>query len=225
MIELNGIKKIYKGTDYETRALMKVDLKVEDGEFISIMGTSGSGKSTLLNIIGLMDKATGGSYILDGIDTTNMSTHRLNALRKANISFVFQNFALMKEYTVYENVEMPLIARNYKKSARKALVCETLEHLGISDIIRKTPDLISGGQQQRVAIARALVTGCKYILADEPTGALDSSTTAELMELLRKINADGKTIILVTHDEDVARYAKRTYYLDDGILRDRWFRR
>lgn len=218
MLELKNITKIYKGTGYETLALDNVNLTIEDGDFVAVMGTSGSGKSTLLNIIGCMDRATDGTYLMDGQNVCELSIGKLNALRKEKVSFVFQYFALMKEYTVYENVEMPLLARNVSRGKRKQLVNEALKSLGIEEIKNKKPSNISGGQQQRAAIARALVTNSKLILADEPTGALDRKTGRELMELLKKINDTGKTIIMVTHDENVAAYAKRVVRIEDGKL-------
>lgn len=218
MIEFKDVVKIYKGTGYETKALDNINLKIEEGDFVAIMGTSGSGKSTMLNILGCMDTATQGTYILDEINVSKLSNAKLNNIRKEKISFIFQNFALMKEYTVYENVEMPLLARNVPKRKRKNIVIKALEDLGIDNIKYKRPGNISGGQQQRVAIARALVSDCKYLLADEPTGALDKNTSRELMELLKKINEAGKTIILVTHDENVAAYAKRIIRIEDGKI-------
>ncbi len=218
MIELKEAVKIYKGTGFETKALDNINLKIEEGDFVAIMGTSGSGKSTMLNILGCMDVVTDGEYILDDVNISKLSSGKLNNIRKEKISFIFQNFALMKEYTVYENVEMALIARNVSKRKRKDIVNKTLKKLGIEDIKYKRPGNISGGQQQRVAIARALVSDCKYLLADEPTGALDKNTSIELMELLKKINESGRTIILVTHDENVANYAKRIIKIEDGKI-------
>ena len=218
MIELKDITKIYKGSDYETYALREVNLKIKEGDFVSIMGTSGSGKSTLLNILGFMDSPTSGQYILDGTDVTDLKPSKQNHIRKEKIGFIFQNFALMKAYTVYENIEMPLLARGIGSSERKKKINEVMESLKITDIKNKLPNHISGGQQQRCAIARALVTDCEYLLADEPTGALDKKNTSEFMKLLCDINARGKTIILVTHDDKVAEYASSHYLIEDGVM-------
>jgi len=218
MIELKNATKIYKGKDFSTKAMDNLSLKIDDGEFVAIMGTSGSGKSTLLNILGMMDTLTDGEYYFDSLPIHTQSVKKLEKIRKDNISFVFQNFALMKEYTVYENVEMPLIAKGIGFAARKKIVLESLEKVGILDLKNKLPKNISGGQQQRCAIARAIATDNKYLLADEPTGALDKHTTFELMDLLKKINESKKTIILVTHDKDVANYASRIINIEDGKI-------
>lgn len=218
MIRTKNLTKIYKGETYETRALNNVNLTIEDGEFIAVMGPSGSGKSTLLNILGCMDTLTDGEYYLDGQEIHNLKLKELHKIRKEKISFVFQHFALMNNYSVYENVEMPLLAKNVNRFQRKKIVHEKLKLLGIDDLADKLPTQISGGQQQRTAIARALVSDNNIILADEPTGALDRKTGDELMKVLMEINASGKTIIIVTHDENVASRTKRIIKILDGEI-------
>lgn len=219
MIELKGVTKIYEGSDYKTIALDKVDLTVDEGEFLAIMGPSGSGKTTLLNIIGCMDSPTEGQYLLGKEDVSGYSSKKLTEIRKNHISFVFQNFALMPDYTIYENIEVPLLAKNIKRGKRKTIIEEQMELLGISGLGNKLPSQVSGGQQQRAAIARALVAENPIILADEPTGALDQQTSRELMEIFSKLNTDGKTIILITHDPKVAEYANRVIHIVDGQMK------
>lgn len=218
MIELKNITKIYEGSDYKTIALNQVSLTVNVGEFLAIMGPSGSGKTTLLNIIGCMDSPTEGQYLLAEEDVSGYSSKKLTEVRKDHISFVFQNFALMPDYTIYENIEVPLLAKNIKRGERKAIIEEQMALLSISGLGNKLPSQVSGGQQQRVAIARALAAGNPVILADEPTGALDQQTSRELMEVFSKLNADGKTIILITHDSKVAEYANRVIHIVDGQI-------
>ena len=205
MIQLNNVVKIYnKGTSSAVAALNGVTLTIGDGEFVSIMGPSGSGKSTLLHILGCMDTMTEGEYELDGIRVQDLKPEQLHKIRGSKISFVFQQFALMNTYTVFENVELPLLSQKVGKKERKRIVNEKLNQLGIADLSRKLPGKISGGQQQRTAIARALASGSSIILADEPTGALDQHTSQEVMEVLKEINEEGKTIIIVTHDPNIA---------------------
>lgn len=221
MIQVENLIKVYNGESCETKALENVSFKIDDGEFISIMGSSGSGKSTLLNILGCMDTLTEGKYYLDGLEIHSLKMSKLHKIRKEKISFVFQHFALMKHYTVYENVEMPLLAKNVKLSKRKEIIMHNLKILGIEGLVNKLPIHISGGQQQRVAIARALASGNSIILADEPTGALDKKNGNELMEVFKEINNTGKTIIVVTHDENVAAKTKRKIVLSDGkVIKD-----
>lgn len=220
MIQLQNVSKIYKGSDYKTLALNDINLLIEEGEFLAIMGSSGSGKTTLLNIIGCMDSPTEGKYFLSGKDVAGCKECELTEIRKEHISFVFQNFALMPDYTVYENVEIPLLAKNIKRKERKKVVVEKLKMMGVGDLVNKLPSQISGGQQQRVAIARALVADNSVILADEPTGALDQKNSMELMDILEKINQSGKTIILITHDQKVADRAHRVIHIVDGCLSD-----
>uniref|UniRef100_UPI0040260B0B ABC transporter ATP-binding protein n=1 Tax=Lachnospira sp. TaxID=2049031 RepID=UPI0040260B0B len=204
MIRLENISKIYDAKIDTTKALDNVSLQINDGELVAIMGPSGSGKSTLLNIIGCMDTATEGKYYVDDVEVSLLKKSQRDSFRKKNIGFVFQHFALMDYYTAYENIELPLIANNVRKSERKKIVQQQLEHLGITSQRNKLPKKMSGGQQQRVAIARALVTNVDIILADEPTGALDQKTGQEVLALLKEINSTGKTVIIVTHDEKIA---------------------
>lgn len=218
MIVVKNIGKIYKTEGHETEALKGLDLEVKRGDFLAVMGPSGCGKSTLLNIIGAMDVATSGEYFYEGEAVHQKKMNALHEFRKKHISFVFQNFALIPHYTVYENVEIPLIAKGIKKRLRKKIIMEVLTRLEIADIAEKLPTHISGGQQQRTAIARALASGNELILADEPTGALDSKTARDIMELFQKLNGEGKTIIVITHDENVAGFAKRVLHMSDGVF-------
>ena len=219
MIQLNNVVKIYnKGTSSAVAALNGVTLTIGDGEFVSIMGPSGSGKSTLLHILGCMDTMTEGEYELDGIRVQDLKPEQLHKIRGSKISFVFQQFALMNTYTVFENVELPLLSQKVGKKERKRIVNEKLNQLGIADLSRKLPGKISGGQQQRTAIARALASGSSIILADEPTGALDQHTSQEVMEVLKAINEEGKTIIIVTHDPNIASKTKRCIQIVDGRI-------
>ena len=215
MIRLENITKIYNEKVDDTKALDDVSLKIEDGEFISVMGASGSGKSTLLKIIGCMDTPTAGKYFLDDTEVTAASRSQVHKLRKEKIGYVFQHFALMDYYTAYENIELPLLAANVKRKERKRIILKQMEHLGILSEKDKLPGKMSGGQQQRVAIARALVTNADIILADEPTGALDQKTGHEVLELLKEIN---KTVIIVTHDEGIAKMTNRIITISDGKI-------
>ena len=209
MIRLENVIKIY-GEDYEKKiALNNICLEIKDGEFVAVTGPSGSGKSTLLNIIGCMDIPTKGRYYLDDTDITLKTKSQIEDIRKEKIGFVFQHFALMDYYTAYENIELPLIIKNIKRSERKGLVNEQLKLLGIEEVKDHIPSKMSGGQRQRVAIARALVSGCNILLADEPTGALDQATGREVMELLKEINKRGTTVIIVTHDINIANQTER----------------
>lgn len=216
VIELEKIGKTYGKGESATQALSNVSLKIEEGEFWSIMGPSGSGKSTLLNILGCMDVPTEGNYFLKGEKINDYTAKQLSRVRNQTISFVFQQFALLNEYSVYDNIELPLFCRKLSKKERKERIDYYMKRLGIEGLGKKKPTQISGGQQQRAAIARALVTEADIILADEPTGALDQKTGAELMGLLQEINGEGKTILLVTHDEKVANCAKKRLYIEDG---------
>lgn len=221
ILELKNIFKIYGKGDSETKALDGVDLTIEKGDFCAIMGPSGSGKSTLLNILGCMDTPTSGEYILKGQDVSKMKNKQLSKLRNQVISFVFQYFALMDEYTVFDNIMLPLNCQKYPYKEKKDRVKYYMKRLGIEKYAKKKPTQLSGGQQQRVAIARALVSNADIILADEPTGALDSTTGEELMELLQEINESGKTVILVTHNEKVAEKCNYVIYIEDGKIVDK----
>lgn len=216
MIKLENIVKDYVNKEQTTNALRGVDLTIEKGEFVAIVGTSGSGKTTLLNIIGGMDNATSGRYFFNGEELDNSNLKAMHKFRKKNISFVFQNFALMDKYTVYENVEMPLIARGIK--GRKAIVMEKLEAMGIADLKNKLPSQLSGGQQQRCAIARALAADTPVLLADEPTGALDVKTGNDIINCFEEINKAGKNVIIITHDINIANRCNRIIKIEDGKI-------
>ena len=198
--------------------LEQICLEVKDGEFVAIMGASGSGKSTLLHILGGMDKLTSGEYYYNDEAVHDMSMGRLNIFRRDHVSFVFQNAALMKYYTVAENIEMPLLSMNVGKKERKKIIEEKMEAVGIAHLAKKLPIHISGGEQTRTAIARALAGDNELLLADEPTGALDQTTGKEIMEVFKKVHEMGKTIILITHDPNVAAYADRIIRIEDGKI-------
>ena len=205
---------LFTTEDVQTKALNEVSLEIKKGEFVAIMGPSGCGKSTLLNILGTLDSSTSGKYFFDGKEIDKMSESQLTSFRKGNIGFVFQNFNLIDELTVYENVELPLVYLNSKKSERKKKVMEVLERMNIAHRAGHFPQQLSGGQQQRVAIARAVVTDCPLILADEPTGNLDSTNGLEVMEL----NRQGTTVVIVTHSQRDAKFAHRVIHLLDGRI-------
>ena len=218
MIKLIHVKKDYTEGGVITNALKDINLEVKDGEFVAIMGASGSGKSTLLHILGGMDKITSGEYFYNDEAVHDMSMGRLNIFRRDHVSFVFQNAALMKYYTVAENIEMPLLSMNVGKKERKKIIEEKMEAVGIAHLAKKLPIHISGGEQTRTAIARALAGDNELLLADEPTGALDQTTGKEIMEVFKKVHEMGKTIILITHDPNVAAYADRIIRIEDGKI-------
>ncbi|CAM1368929.1 ABC transporter ATP-binding protein [Tenacibaculum xiamenense] len=218
MIKITDLVKVYRTEEIETTALNRLSLKVEKGEFVSIMGASGCGKSTLLNIIGLLDTPEDGSYLFDGEEVSKYSEKERAGLRKANVGFIFQNFNLIDELTVFENVELPLIYNKVKSSERKERVNKMLDRMGISHRAKHFPLQLSGGQQQRVAVARALVTNPKIILADEPTGNLDSKSGNDVMELLTELHSAGATIIMVTHSSYDAKFSSRIVTLKDGEI-------
>ena len=221
LIDVRNIVKIYRTGDVELRALDGVSFTVERGEFVSIMGHSGSGKSTMMNILGCLDVPDGGEYALDGARTDRLSKDELAKIRNAKIGFVFQGFNLLPRATALENVELPLIYSGVPGKTRKERGKNALERVGLADRMGHRPSQMSGGQQQRVAIARALVGETPLILADEPTGNLDTKTSAEIMDLFVALNREGKTIILVTHEPDIAEYSARTIRFQDGrILAD-----
>ncbi len=216
MIKLENIQKVFRTEDVETVALGGVSLEVEKGDFVSIIGPSGCGKSTLLNILGLLDNPSSGTYMLDGESVGSLKECQRTNVRKGNIGFVFQSFNLIDELNVEENVELPLTYMGVPKSERKRRVAEVLRRMDISHRAHHFPLQLSGGQQQRVAIARAVVTNPKLILADEPTGNLDSKNGMEMMQLLTQVNQDGTTILMVTHSERDSGYAQRVINLFDG---------
>ena len=217
MIKLTGINKIYRTEEIETQALENVNLEVQKGEFLSIMGPSGCGKSTLLNIMGLLDSPTSGTIEINGTSTENMNDKELAAFRNKTLGFVFQSFHLINSLNVIDNVELPLLYRKMSSSERTALAKAVLERVGLSHRMKHMPTQLSGGQCQRVAIARAIVGNPEIILADEPTGNLDSKMGAEVMELLHKLNKeDGRTIVMVTHNEAQAKQTNRIVHLFDG---------
>ena len=217
MIKLTGINKIYRTDEIETQALENVNLEVQKGEFLSIMGPSGCGKSTLLNIMGLLDTPTSGTIEINGTHTEGMGDKELAAFRNQTLGFVFQSFHLINSLNVLDNVELPLLYRKMSASERTALAKQVLERVGLSHRMKHMPTQISGGQCQRVAIARAIVGNPQIILADEPTGNLDSKMGAEVMELLHKLNKeDGRTIVMVTHNEAQAKQTARTVRFFDG---------
>lgn len=218
MIKLIHVKKDYTEGGVVTNALKDINLEVKDGEFVAIMGASGSGKSTLLHILGGMDKLTSGEYYYNDEAVHDMSMGRLNIFRRDHVSFVFQNAAPMKYYTVAENIEMPLLSMNVGKKERKKIIEEKMEAVGIAHLAKKLPIHISGGEQTRTAIARALAGDNELLLADEPTGALDQTTGKEIMEVFKKVHEMGKTIILITHDPNVAAYADRIIRIEDGKI-------
>lgn len=218
MIQLENINKLYEGDAYSIKALEDISLSVREGEYVSIMGRSGSGKTTLLNILGFLDVPTDGTFLFNGEDVSTLSPGQLWKYRKNHIGFIFQHFALMNHYTVYENVALPLNARGISARECKKRVNAQLEQLGISDLSDKYPGQISGGQKQRVAVARALVGNPELILADEPTGALDYNTGMELMDIFEQIHKTGKTIIMVTHDKNLARRTERIITIEDAKI-------
>jgi len=216
MIKITDLEKFYSTEDIKTIALNKLSFEVKKGEFIAVMGPSGCGKSTLLNILGMLDDSDGGSFIFNGEEVINYNERKRANLRKHNIGFVFQSFNLIDQLTVFENVELPLIYTGIKKAERKKKVHEVLEKMQIMHRRKHFPQQLSGGQQQRVAVARAVVNNPKLILADEPTGNLDSTNGNEVMELLTELNNQGTTIIMVTHSEHDAKFSHRIIRMLDG---------
>jgi putative ABC transport system ATP-binding protein len=222
LIELTNIYKIYDMGSIEVRALNGVDLQIEQGEYVSIMGASGSGKSTLMNLLGCLDTPSEGSYILNGVAVQELTDQELAAIRNKEIGFVFQTFNLLARTTALANVELPLIYSGARRAERKRRAREALEQVGLGDRADHSPNELSGGQRQRVAIARALVNTPSILLADEPTGNLDSKTSEEIMELFDQLHRAGNTVILVTHEEDIAAHTERQILLRDGkVVEDR----
>ena len=218
VVIMKNICKSYIVGDQEIQVLKNINLTVKEGEFVSILGPSGSGKTTLMNIIGCLDVPTSGEYVLCGNDISEMNEIELARVRNEKIGFVFQSFFLLPRVTAIQNVELPLVYSNIPQKERRIKAAEMLARVGLSDKMHNLPNQLSGGQQQRVAIARALVTGPSIILADEPTGALDQKTGAGIIEYFEKLNAEGRTIIIITHDISVARHAQRTVNILDGNL-------
>lgn len=218
IISLQNIDKVYEGKGYKVEALKKVCLEVNQGDMIALMGKSGSGKSTLLNIIGCIDKATSGDYFVEGKSISSYGNIETARLRNRQFGYIVQDFALIERYSVRQNVMLPLMYTKLSRKEREKKVLDIIEQVGLKDKLNVSPNLLSGGQRQRVSIARALVNDANVILADEPTGALDSQTSEEIMNLFVEINRKGKTIIVVTHDTKVAGYCSRLFTLKDGML-------
>ena len=218
LIELKNINKSYRNGDQELQVLKDISLEVEEGEFVAIMGPSGSGKSTLMNIIGMLDRPTTGEYHLGNEEVAKLGDKKLAKVRNKQIGFVFQQFFLLSKLNALQNVELPLIYAGVGQSKRKSLAEQFLTKVELDTRMHHLPSELSGGQKQRVAIARALVNNPSLILADEPTGALDTKTGEQIMELLTELNREGKTIIMVTHEPEIAAYAKRQIVIRDGII-------
>jgi len=218
MIDIQGLTKIYDTGSIQVEALRSVDFHVEEGDFVAIIGASGSGKSTLMNILGCLDRPTRGRYVLDGVDVSSLSDPQLAVIRNQKIGFVFQSFNLLARVNAIKNVELPLIYGRVHKAERRQRAMEALERVGLADRIDHKPNELSGGQKQRVAIARALVTRPAIILADEPTGNLDSHSTEEIMQIFKRLNDEGVTLIIVTHEHEIADNAKRIVTFKDGAI-------
>lgn len=219
IVELKNINKFYKVGKEKAHILKSINLNIKKGEFVMIMGKSGSGKTTLLNILGFLDKFDEGEYIFNNQDVTRLNESERSNFRNLNIGFIFQQFNLINTLNIYQNVELPMIYNNkYSKQEKKEQIENNLSIVGLLDKIKQKPVQLSGGQQQRVAIARALINDPEIIFADEPTGSLDSDTGIEIMELLKELNKQGKTIIMVTHDEDLTKYASKIIKLKDGLI-------
>ncbi|HEX8761498.1 MAG TPA: ABC transporter ATP-binding protein [Pseudonocardiaceae bacterium] len=216
MIELEDVTKVYRMGSVEVRALDGIDLAIDDGDLVAIMGPSGSGKTTLMNILGCLDIPTSGRYLLDGIDVSTLSDNRLAKIRSRKIGFVFQSFNLVPRTSAIRNVELPLVYAGVRD--RRARARSVLEQVGLEDRAKHMPNELSGGQQQRVAIARALINDPTLLLADEPTGNIDTASSVEILKLLAALNDAGRTVVIITHEEDIARFAKRVVRLRDGRI-------
>ena len=218
MLEMRALSRVYRTDTIETTALDAIDLDIADGEFVAVMGPSGCGKSTLLNLMGMLDSPSGGSYIFNGTEVAGLGENKLAEFRKANIGFIFQSFNLVDELSVRENVELALLYHDVPAAERKRRTDAVMDRVGIAHRARHRPSQLSGGQQQRVAVARALVTDPAILLADEPTGNLDSESSLEIMKLLRDLNQQGRTIVLITHEHDIAAFAQRVVRVRDGVI-------
>ncbi|WP_077956261.1 ABC transporter ATP-binding protein [Listeria monocytogenes] len=218
MIQLFNISKSYQMGETTVNALDNISIQIKEGEFLAIIGPSGSGKSTLMNILGILDKATLGEYYLNKVNLMKISDKKIAKIRNQKIGFVFQQFNLMPRLTAFENVELPLVYRGIRKTTRKKVVAKSLERVGLLDKEKHLPAQLSGGQQQRIAIARAIAGSPEILLADEPTGALDSKTGEEVMTLLKEIHREGNTLIMITHDKKIAEQAERIIEIKDGKL-------
>jgi putative ABC transport system ATP-binding protein len=220
LVELEDVRKVYGEGDAAVHALRGVSLRVDGGDYVAVMGASGSGKSTLMHIVGCLDVPTSGRYLIEGLDVGALNDSQLALLRNRRIGFVFQSFNLLHRSTALENVELPLAYAGIRPGERRRRALEALEAIGMADRTRHLPSQLSGGQQQRVAIARALVTGPALLLADEPTGNLDTRASADLLEVFDRLSVEGTTIVLVTHEESVARHAKRVLTVSDGLIQE-----
>ena len=221
ILELKGIYKEYQQGKMKVPVLKNVDFSMEEGEYVAIMGPSGSGKTTLMNIIGCLDQATEGSFVLDGQDIRSCTENTMSDIRLNKIGFVFQSFHLLPRQTALANVEMPLNYAKVPRKERRERALKALERVGLSDRVNFRPNQLSGGQMQRVAIARAIVNNPKLLLADEPTGALDSKSGAQVMELFKKLNEEGVTVLMITHDPEIASHARRVVMIRDGELTEK----
>jgi putative ABC transport system ATP-binding protein len=217
---VQNLSKIYRkpGTNVEVAALRSINLEFIEGEYTAIMGASGSGKSTLMNIIGCLDQSTSGSYVLGGVDISKLEDDELSEIRSRRIGFIFQNFNLIPRTSALRNVELPLAYAGLSASERRERALEALDRVGLSDRVQHLPSELSGGQQQRVAVARAIVTEPVLLLADEPTGALDSHSTADVLELFDELASEGRTLVVITHEAEVARHAQRIIRMSDGLV-------
>lgn len=220
LIHIENMKKIYNPGENEVRALDAIDLDIEKGDLVAIVGHSGSGKSTLMNMLGCLDTPTSGKYVLDGQDVASMTDNQLADVRNKEIGFIFQGFNLISNLDAVGNVELPLVYRGVSKNERKQLAMEALKSVGLEDRMKHKPNEMSGGQQQRVAVARAVAAKPPIILADEPTGNLDTKSTQEIMEILKELHRSGRTVIIITHDEEIASQAHRVIRILDGRIEE-----
>jgi putative ABC transport system ATP-binding protein len=218
LINISNLKKDYLMDHFEVNALREVNLQIGENEFVAIMGPSGSGKSTLMNILGCLDTPTEGKYLFNSVDITQLDDDELSIIRNKNIGFIFQSFNLLPRLSALQNVELPLMYADVEKSVRQELAIASLERVGLADRMYHKPTELSGGQRQRVSIARALVNNPGIILADEPTGALDSKSSGEIMQIFRKLHEEGNTILVITHEQDIAACTKRILQLKDGMI-------